>query len=138
MAELKRTKAGPFNETGLVTMQDLTDAFWYYKNENNEKYIRSVIKPVEHAVQHLPKIWVLDTTVDSLCHGAKLAVPGIAKIESDIQVDETVAVFTLKNELVNIGKAKMISKDVIKKNKGIVVEDNKVFMLPGTYPRMQK
>ena len=137
MAELRRTKAGPFNEDSLATLQDLADAYWYYKNDGSEKFIRKVINPVEYAILHLPKIWVLDSTVNSLCHGANLHVPGIAKIHSEIQVDETIAVMTLKDELVALGTANMISKDIIKEEKGFAVNINKVFMLPGTYPKIE-
>ena len=102
-----------------ITLQDLTDALWYYKEQGNENYLRQIIRPVERAVDHLPKIWVLDTTVDALCHGANLNVPGIAKVETDIQVDEQVAVLTLKDELVCYGTVKMISKDLVKEKKGV-------------------
>ncbi|MFH1054242.1 MAG: RNA-guided pseudouridylation complex pseudouridine synthase subunit Cbf5 [Candidatus Woesearchaeota archaeon] len=138
MAELRRTKAGPFKDENLITLHDLTDAYWYFKNEDNEKYLRKVILPIENAVSHLAKIWVLDSTVDSVCHGSDLKVPGIARFESDIQPDDRVAIMTLKNELVALGFSAMTSADIIKKDKGIVIKVNKVFMLPGTYPRVQK
>ena len=78
-------------------------------------WLKQMIQPIEAAVRHLPKVWVLDTTVDTICHGASLGVPGIAKVESEIQVDEDVAIMSLKDELIAIGKAKMISKDMVKK-----------------------
>ena len=93
---------------------------------------------LEYAVRHLPKIFVLDTTVDSLCHGADLGIPGISLVESGIQEGFIAAMMTLKGELVAIGTAKMFSKDMIKKEKGIAVKINKVFMLPGVYPKMSK
>ena len=136
MAELRRTKAGGFDESTLVTLQDLQDAFYYYQNEDKDRYLRHCLLPVEAAVDHLAKVWVLDTTVNSLCHGMNLKVPGIAKLHSDIQVDEPVAVMTLKDELVAVGTAAMISKDVIKEEKGLAVKINKVFMSPGVYPRI--
>jgi len=138
MAELIRTKAGPFNESTMVTLQDLADAVWYFRNEKSEKFLRRCIRPVEFAVSHLPKIFVLDTTVDTLCHGADLKVPGISIAESGISPGEAVAVMTLKGELVAIGTAKMDSKDMVKKEKGVAATTDKVFMLPGTYPRIQK
>lgn len=138
MAELIRTKAGPFNEKTMITLQDLADAYWYYKNEGNDKFLRKCIMPLEAAVSHFPKVFVLDTTVDTLCHGANLKVPGISMAEAEIQADETVAIMTLKGELVAIGKAKMISKEMVKKDKGIAVTADKVFMLPGTYPKIDK
>ncbi len=138
MAELRRTKAGPFNESTLATMSDLTDAFWHYKNEGGDKYLRHVVQPVENAVNHLPKIWVIDTAVDALCHGADLAIPGIVKLESGIEPDQNVAIMSLKGELIALGKSKMNSDMMMKKDKGIAIKTNKVFMQPGTYPRVQK
>lgn len=136
MAQLRRTKAGPFDETTLVTLQDLTDALWYYKNDGNEKYIRKCITPIESAVEHLPKIWVLDTTIASICHGVNLKVPGISKLHTEINPDDIVAIMSLKDELVAIGIAKMGSNSMYKKDKGIAVKIDKVFMAEDIYPKM--
>ena len=133
MLELRRTKAGPFNEETLFTLQDLTDAFYFYKDENNDKFLRKMIQPVENAVAHLPKIWVFDSTIDTLCHGAYLNVPGISKLGDKIEKDETVAIMTLKDELVAIGIAKMSSEEIMKKEKGLAAKTDSVFMEPGTY-----
>lgn len=138
MAELIRTKAGPFKTESMATLQDLADSLWHYKNGGNEIFIRHVIKPIEHAVAHLPKIYVLDTTVDTLCHGADLKLPGVSMVESDIQAGEDIAIMTLKKELVALGTAKMISKDIVKKEKGIAASTDKVFMLEGTYPNLRR
>jgi len=97
-----------------------------------------MLQPIERAVQHLPKVWILDSAVDALCHGADLAIPGVAKIESDTQVDEKIAIFTLKDELIALGISKMISKEIIDKETGIAVKTDKVFMQPGTYPKIRK
>lgn len=136
MVELRRTKAGPFDESTLTTLQELQDAFHYWKNEGNEKLIRKIIQPVENGIMHLPKVWVLDTTVDSLCHGANLNIPGISKIESEIINGDLVAVMSLKNELIALGNAKMSSEDIMKNQRGLAIEVSKVFMLPGVYPKM--
>jgi H/ACA ribonucleoprotein complex subunit 4 len=134
MAELRRTKAGPFNENmNLITLQDLADAYYFYKDENNEKFIRYCIQPIETAVQHLPKIWVLDTTVDPLCHGSDLKIPGISKLDSGIEPDQVIAVLTLKNELIATGIAKLTSKKMIENEKGVAVLTHKVFMKPDLY-----
>ncbi len=138
MHQLRRTKAGPFKEDTLCTLQELTDAYYYYSSQGNDKYLRSLVQPVEAAVAHLPKVWVLDTTVDPICHGAKLAVRGISRVESDIQEGETVAVMTLKNELVALGTARVTSRRMISEERGIAVSTHKVFMKPGTYPKYEK
>ena len=127
MAELRRTKAGAFTEKSIVTLQDLADAFYYYKN-GSDKFLRHCIQPIETAVVHLPKIWVLDSTIHTLVHGVDLKTPGLSKLESNINIKDTVAVMTLKNELIAVGIAKMTSQEMMTKDKGICVEINKVFM----------
>jgi len=138
MQELRRTKAGPFDETTLITLQDLLDAYWFWKNEGNEKYIRYCIKPIEFAVQHLPKVWVKDAAVDALCHGIDLKIPGVAKLHDYILEGVLVAVMTLKDELIAVGIAETTSEKILKKQKGYAVNIKKVFMQPGTYPKMKK
>ncbi|MBC8501147.1 MAG: RNA-guided pseudouridylation complex pseudouridine synthase subunit Cbf5 [Nanoarchaeota archaeon] len=137
MYELRRTKAGPFSEETLCILQDLKDAYHFYK-EGDEKYLKKIIQPVEFAVEHLLKIWVLDTTVDSLCHGATLKVPGIAKLHEGIEPDMRVAVMTLKDELVMTAIAKLNSQKILKEEKGIAAKPDQVFMKPGTYPKIEK
>tara|TARA_Y100000310_G_C20691835_1_gene822799 strand:+ start:1025 stop:2005 length:981 start_codon:yes stop_codon:yes gene_type:complete len=136
MAELIRTKVGPFSDKEQYTMQEVSDAFWYYKNEKNEKYLRKMIKPIESAVAMHPKIWVVDSAIESMCHGADLKIPGIAKLNDQIEIDQTVAIISPKEELVAVGKAAMSHKQIAEKDKGLAVKVDKVFMLPGTYPRM--
>lgn len=128
MAELRRTQAGPFTEKdNLVTLNDLQDAYHYYKEENNDKFLRYCIQPIENAVSHLPKCWVLDTTITSLTNGRNLAVPGISKLEN-FKKGETVAILTLKEELVAIGEALMSAVEINTKEKGLSVKVKKVFM----------
>ena len=132
MAELRRTKAGPFDESSLFTLHELQDAHYFWKEEQNEKFIRKAIQPVENGVAHLPKSWVFDTTVESLCHGVDLKVPGISKANDNINNDDVVAIMTLKDELVALGTAKMNSEEMLGE-KGLAVKTEKVFMVPGAY-----
>lgn len=137
MAELRRTKAGPFTEDTLCTLQDLCDAMHYWKDEGNETYIRKIVLPVETAVSHLPKIYVADSAISTLCHGANLNMPGIVSLESDISKEDLVAVMSLKNELVGVGHACETSKDILAKDTGLAVNIEKVFMQVGTYPKFE-
>lgn len=138
MVELRRTKAGPFSEDDgtLATLQDVADAYYYYKSEGNDKYIRRVIMPVEKAVAHIPKIWITDSAVESICHGAPLHMPGVTKLESGISKGDTIAIMTLKDELVAYGKAAEDSDKILKDEKGLAAKAEAVFMKEETYPRM--
>ncbi len=137
MVELRRTKAGPFTENNLTTLQELTDAYYYYKKENKDKKLRKIIMTPEFAVSHLRKIYVMDTTVNSLCHGASLKIPGVVKFETGIEKEEIVGVFTLKEELVLVGKTAMTSEEIMKAERGMVVKTEQVFMEPNLYPKIE-
>ncbi|MBW2975281.1 RNA-guided pseudouridylation complex pseudouridine synthase subunit Cbf5 [Candidatus Woesearchaeota archaeon] len=128
MAELRRTKAASFDESTSCTLQDLTDAFHYYRNENNPKFLRRLIQPTENAVRHLPKVWVLDSAIETLSHGRDLAVCGISRLESGIKENDIAAVMTLKNELIALGTAMLKSERMMEKNRGIAVRTDKVFI----------
>lgn len=137
MAELRRTKAGPFSENSLVPLQDLKDAFYYYKEEGNEKFLRKVVLPFESVVSFIPKVYVLDSAVDSLCHGFNLKLPGVAKFDSDIKKGGVVAVMSLKGELIGYGVSVCNSNGFLS-NSGIAVKIEKVFMKRGLYPKFKK
>ena len=132
MTQLVRTKAGPFSSHDWHSLHDLKDAYEFYK-DGDEKPIREVILPVEKAVDHLAKVWVVDNCVDSLCHGADLSVPGVSKY-TDFEEDETIAVMSLKDELICLGTSTCNSRELSKNDKGKVVSTHKVFMERKTYP----
>lgn len=138
MLELRRTKAGPFKEESSFTLHDVLDSYRYWKDEGNDKYIRRVIQPIEAAVAHLPKVWIMDNAVDSLCHGTSLKMPGISRFERHIRKDDTVAVMTLKGELVCYGKAVVDSGKMEKSQMGVAVKPDAVFMNAGTYPKREQ
>ncbi len=137
MQELVRSKVCYFNDTQWHSLHDLKDAYEDYK-EGKEQALRKIILPFETAVTHLPKIWVSDFAIDSIAHGAFLSVPGIVKLESDIELGDTVALLSLKGELVAIGQAKMNAQNMWKQEKGVAVGESKVFMEPGVYPKYKK
>ncbi|MFA5796781.1 MAG: RNA-guided pseudouridylation complex pseudouridine synthase subunit Cbf5 [Candidatus Woesearchaeota archaeon] len=138
MVELRRTKAGPFTEENLVDMLALKDAYYYYESEGNEEPLKKMLITPEFAVSHLKPIYVMDTTVNSLCHGAMLKIPGIVKFEKSIEKGEKIAVFTLKDELILIGTAVMDGSDIAKNDRGMCVKTEQVFMEPDVYPRVEK
>jgi len=136
MQELRRTKSGPFreNET-LITLQDLRDAYVEWKENGNESFLRKVIRPMEFGLSHLPRIVIRDNAVDSICHGAGLAAPGVLSVETGIEKGDVVAVFTLKGEAVSFGNAQMKSSDILRAATGIVVSTDRVLLEAGTYPK---
>jgi len=138
MQELRRVKSGIFKEEeNLITLQDLKDAYVFWKEAGEEKFLRRCIMPMEAAAGELPKVWIRDSAIDSMCHGADLAVPGVVKLEK-FGKGKPVALLSLKGELVAVGKSLEATEDIMRAKKGFVVKADKVFMDPGTYPKMWK
>ncbi len=136
MLELRRTKVGNFKEeTNLQTLQNLKDAYTIYQTEGEEYYLRKIISPMEKMVEHLPKIFVRDTAVDALCHGADLAAAGVCYIDARINHKMLIAYMTLKKELIGFGIAQKKAMDIYKAKSGIMAKTKKIFMERGVYPR---
>ena len=140
MAELRRTRAGPFNERNddLVNLHDLTDAYHFWVEDGDESYLRNAIKPMEVAADHLPQIFIKDSAVEAICQGAKLAAGGISMLSKGIKRGDLVAIKSLKGELVASGIALASTEEIMNADSGLVVNTNKVFMQPGVYPMAWK
>lgn len=135
MKELRRTKAGPFTEESSITLHDLADAYSYWVESGDESMLRKVVIPMERALEFMYKVYVRDSAVDAICHGADLAAPGVIKVSPKISKGDIVAMMTLKGELIALGKALASGGDMVKVDKGIVVNTERVVMRPGTYPK---
>ena len=138
MLELRRTRTATFDETYLVKMQELKDAFVALEEDGDEEPLRKVIMPFERMLDHLPKVYVKDSAVDAICHGADLAVPGITKIEGNFGKGQIVAVMTQKGEGIAIGETRIPASKILESSKGSAVNLQRVFMAPGTYPKLWK
>ncbi|MBM4240106.1 MAG: RNA-guided pseudouridylation complex pseudouridine synthase subunit Cbf5 [Euryarchaeota archaeon] len=139
MAELRRIRVGPFCEDEtLTTLQDLKDAYQFWREDEDELFLRKCIMPMEEAVEHIPKIFIRDSAVDAICHGADLAVGGIVCLNDNIKEKDDVVIKTIKGELVASGESLKTSEEIFTANKGIMVNIKKVFMEAETYPKMWK
>jgi len=138
MRELRRTRAGPFTEeNGLVTLHELSSAQSEFEAGNPEP-LRAIIKPMEIALSSMPRIEIRDSAVDAICHGADLAIPGIVKLDSSIEKNTLVALFSLKGEAVALGRAMMTTREIMDQEKGVAAKTERVLMDRGTYPAMWK
>ena len=137
MQELRRTRVGPFTEDeSLVTLHDITYLYNKYKETQDENILRKFVSPMEKALTQLPKIYVRDTAVDALCHGAHLTAPGVLSLDSGIKIGDTVAAFTQKGEAVTLAEATVSSEKMLKMDHGFVAKTKRVMMPRGMYPKM--
>ncbi len=139
MLELRRTKVGKFSESeGLVSLHDLKDAYSIYIEEEDDRYLKNLIFPMEKMVFHIPSITVRDSAVDALCHGAGLAAVGVCYIDARIKKNMECVLLTLKKELIGFGIANYDAMKIYNAKSGIVVKTNKIIMERGIYPHWKK
>ena len=138
MRELRRTRAGSLSEeNGLVTLHELSGAQDDFE-AGNEIPLRAMIRPMETALYAIPQIMIRDSAVDAVCHGAELAIPGIVKVDSQLEKNKPLAVTTLKGEAVALGRALLGLPEILEKESGLAVKTERVLMERGTYPAMWK
>lgn len=137
MRELRRVRAGSFTEDTISTLYDVLKLSQSSGTER-EELARRIIVPMEKAFQHVSKIYIRDSAVSAICHGADLAVPGVVRLTEGIRLNSAVALFTLKGELVALSKALMTSEQVLEAEKGLAAKTLRVVMSSDVYPRMWK
>jgi H/ACA ribonucleoprotein complex subunit 4 len=139
MQELRRTRAGPFVEdVEIVTLHDVAYWFMEWQQQKDDKILRKFIKPMETALALVPKIYIRDSAVDAVCHGANLTAPGVLSLETGIKDGSMVAVLSLKGEAVALAKATASTEEILNMEHGIVAETKRVLMPRGTYPKCWK
>jgi H/ACA ribonucleoprotein complex subunit 4 len=137
MFELRRTRVSIFSETSdnFVRLHDLVDAVETFKETKNEVKIRSLIKPIELALEGVLSVAVKDSAVDALCHGAQVAIPGIVAVDKNVRKGNLVAIYSLKGEIVALAEANMELDEIKENDKGIAFTIKRLIMKPDTYPR---
>ncbi len=138
MVDLRRTRTASFPEADAKPLNAFRDALVFWREDHEEEPLRSLLKPMEALLTHLPKVVVKDTAVDAICHGANLHVPGVAKLSPHIVRGATVGVFTGKDEAVALAKAQMTSDEIVVAKSGVAATLTRVLMDPGTYPKLWK
>jgi predicted rRNA pseudouridine synthase len=133
MQELRRTRSGTFDEHAAHSLHALQDAC-VAAAEGNRSLLDAMIVSVDAAVPDLPVVVVRDTAVDALCQGAALAGVGVVRCD-EFKRDQPVAVLSLKNEFVGLGRGLVASSAFKLGDTGLVVAMTTVFLPAGTYPR---
>jgi len=136
MQELRRTRVGVLTEEEAVTLHELSEAVYLWREEGREEAIRRVVMPMEKMLGVLPRIVIRDSAVDAICHGAQLAAPGVLKLDSGIEPGDMVLIMTLKGEAVALAEALISSREILAMRKGLVARTLRVLMRAGTYPKM--
>ena len=116
-------------------MHDVIDAQWMYDNFNDESYLRRVIMPLEVLLIGYKRIVVKDTTVNSICYGAQLMLPGVLRYEEGIEIGKEVVLISTKGEAIALAIAQMTTSVIATCDHGTVAKIKRVIMDRDVYPR---
>jgi H/ACA ribonucleoprotein complex subunit 4 len=138
MQELRRTRAGPFVEKDAVTLQEVAYSFMEWQESKDDKILKRFVQPMERALALVSKIYIRDSAVGAVCHGANLTAPGVLSLEGGIKQGSLVAVFSLKGEAVALAESAASSEQIVDMNHGVVARVSRVLMPRSTYPKCWK
>jgi H/ACA ribonucleoprotein complex subunit 4 len=60
---------------------------------------------LEILLVNFPRIVIKDSTVNSVCYGAKLMLPGVLRYDNNIEIGKEVVIITTKGEAVAVAIA---------------------------------
>lgn len=136
MLELRRVRSGALKEDEtMVTMHDVMDAQWMFDNFNDETYLRRVIMPLEILLVGYKRIVVKDTSVNAICYGAQLMLPGVLRYEEGIEIGQEVVLITTKGEAIALAVAQMTTSVIATCDHGTVAKIKRVIMDREVYPK---
>tara|TARA_B110000444_G_scaffold162746_1_gene152094 strand:+ start:4466 stop:5437 length:972 start_codon:yes stop_codon:yes gene_type:complete len=135
LKELRREKSGRFELSKCVTLQEVADAYWLWKECDKPDALLKMIQPVEKLVLDMPAAHVKDSAAAAIAHGAPLLRPGIVDIDDKITSGKELAIFTLKEELVGIVKLTVDTNQLPNMDSGEVARPSMVLLEQDLYPR---
>lgn len=133
LSELHRHSTGSFEQSSLCTMQQLADAAMLAE-EGDEEALCRLIAPVERILGSIPGVWVRDSAIASICHGAPLAVPGVVSLDSGMSPGDKTVIWSSKGEAVAVGEMIVGSSDVPNMTEGELIKPKIVLMDKDEYP----
>jgi tRNA pseudouridine55 synthase len=79
MGDLRRTRADPFDDSGLVPLHDLADALAIAveDTEDESSALTGVVQPAERALVHLPRLTIAHSAAREVTNGAPVYAPGV-------------------------------------------------------------
>ena len=135
LKELRRETSGMFDLDHCVTMDQLADAVWLWKECGQEEAMNAIVHPIEKLLVDVPRCTVKDSAVAALAYGAPLLRPGLVSIPGGLKKGTELLVTSLKNEAVGFVKLKADSDQIATRDSGELARPSMVLMDTEVYPR---
>lgn len=125
MEELRRVAVGGIREESCCTMQELSDAYWVWKERGEGGLLEKCIVPVDSLIS-FRKVYVRENVPASLASGAQLMAPGVARVEAGVRKGDRVSIYTEAGEFVGVGSALFDWGEIASRKKGRVVASERI------------
>ncbi|MFB6171943.1 MAG: RNA-guided pseudouridylation complex pseudouridine synthase subunit Cbf5 [Haloarculaceae archaeon] len=103
MGDLRRTATAPFDDTDLVTLQDLWDALAAWTAGDPDP-LSQVVTPAERALADLPRVTIALSAAASVADGAPVYAPGVIASDAADPDGQAVACYTPDGAVVCLGR----------------------------------
>jgi len=77
---------------------------------------------------NLPRIVIKDSSINAICYGAKLMLPGILRFDDKINVGSELVIMSTKGEAIAVAIAQMTSSEISSCDHGVVAKTKRVIM----------
>jgi len=104
MVELRRIRSGTFDESSMVTLNQLAYSSMLYYNTNDPSGLNRILKPVETILEDKSIIVVKESAKKNLYNGAPLSVRGIVCMSRKIKKDSEAFICTQQGELIEVAR----------------------------------
>lgn len=109
MGALRRVATDPFDDTDLVTLQDLADGLAWAREDGYEEYLREIVSPAERLMDHLPAITIARNAAEQVAQGAPVYAPGVVETDDAAAAlspgaDDLLACYTPDGSAVCLGE----------------------------------
>ena len=94
--------------------------------------------PLETLLVGYKRIVVKDTSINAVCYGAQLMLPGVLRYESNIEVGEQVVLISTKGEAIALAIAQMTTSTIATCDHGIVTRTKRVILDRDIYEKKWK
>lgn len=122
LVELRRSRSGIFGATSCVSMAELADVIWKWKELSDPSALERVVNPVESMLTHLPCITVKQSAVDSLRNGTVLNRPGVSHFSANISEADRVLLIDRNGNAIAIADALVSSEALLTMQQGPVAQ----------------
>jgi H/ACA ribonucleoprotein complex subunit 4 len=135
LKELRRETSGAFSLDQCVTMDQLADAVWLWKECGEEAALKAMVHPIEKLLAKAPRCQIKDSAVAAVAYGAPLLRPGLVTLPVGLKKGKELLVTSLKNEAVGYVKLRADADDIAVMQDGEIARPSMVLMDTDVYPR---